>query len=110
MRTRRAKIVFWLLGLAAVGYLGAVSLLYVFQRDLLYRPPQNFRTAPGAAGLPEAEEVVLATQDGEKVIAWHVPPHEGKKIVLFFHGNGDTLALRVPRFRSVIADGTGLLA
>jgi fermentation-respiration switch protein FrsA (DUF1100 family) len=110
MRTRPARIVIWLLGLAAVGYLGAVSLLYVFQRDLQYRPPQNYRTAPRAAGLPEAEEVVLATEDGEKVIAWHVPPHEGKNVVLFFHGNGDTLALRVPRFRSVIADGTGLIA
>jgi uncharacterized protein len=110
MRTRRAKIVVWLLGLAVVGYVGAVGLLYAFQRDLLYRPPQTFRTAPSAAGLPEAEEVVLTTQDGEKVIAWHVPPRDGTKVVLFFHGNGDTLALRVPRLRAIIADGTGLIA
>jgi fermentation-respiration switch protein FrsA (DUF1100 family) len=110
MRIRRPKILIWLLCLAAAGYLGAVALLYVFQRDLLYRPPQTFRTAPAAAGLPEAEEAVLATEDGEKVIAWYVPPHEGKRVVVFFHGNGDTLALRVPRFRAVIADGTGLIA
>jgi uncharacterized protein len=110
MRIRPARIAIWLLGLAAVAYVSAVSLLYIFQRDLLYRPPQIFRTAPRDAGLPEAEEVVLTTHDGEKVIAWHVPPHEGKKVVLFFHGNGDTLALRVPRLRSVIADGTGLIA
>jgi uncharacterized protein len=110
MRIRRPKILIWLLCLAAAGYLGAVALLYVFQRDLLYRPPQTFRTAPAAAGLPEAEEVVLSTQDGEKVIAWYVPPHEGKRVVVFFHGSGDTLSLRVPRFRAVIADGTGLIA
>jgi uncharacterized protein len=81
-----------------------------FSATLLYHPPQDFRTAPAAAGLPEAEEVVLTTQDGEKVIAWYVPPRDGKRVVVFFHGNGDTLALRVPRLRAVIADGTGLVA
>jgi hypothetical protein len=49
-------------------------LLYIVQRDMLYRPPQTFRTAPAAAGLAAAEEITLATADGEKVIGWHVPP------------------------------------
>ncbi len=110
MRLRPKKILIWLVGLGAVAYLIALAALYVFQRDFLYHPPQDFRTAPAAAGLPEAEEVVLTTQDGEKVIAWYVPPRTGKRVVVFFHGNGDTLALRVPRLRAVIADGTGLVA
>jgi len=110
MRIRTRKILVGLLGAAALVYVGAVAALYVFQRDLLYQPPQTFRTAPAAAGLPEAKEDVLLTQDGERVIVWSVPPHDGKKVVLFFHGNGDTLALRVPRLRAVIADGTGLVA
>jgi uncharacterized protein len=110
MRFRPRTIVVWLLGIVAATYIAAVGVLYLFQRDMLYRPPQTFRTAPAAAGLPEAKEEVLVTQDGERVIVWSVPPHEGKKVVLFFHGNGDTLALRVPRLRAVIADGTGLVA
>jgi hypothetical protein len=110
MRLRPKKILIWLVGLGAAAYLIALAALYVFQRDFLYHPPQDFRTAPAAAGLPEAEEVVLTTQDGEKVIAWYVPPRDGKRVVVFFHGNGDTLALRVPRLRAVIADGTGLVA
>jgi fermentation-respiration switch protein FrsA (DUF1100 family) len=110
MRFRPKKILFWLIGLAAAAYVIAVAALYIFQRDFLYHPPQDFRTAPAAAGLPEAEEAVLTTQDGEKVIAWYVPPRDGKRVVIFFHGNGDTLALRVPRLRAVIADGTGLVA
>lgn len=97
--------------LAAAGiYLSAVTVLYEYQRDFLYRPPQTFRTAPAAAGFAEAKEDILSTQDGEKIIVWSVPPREGKRVVLFFHGNGDTLALRVPRLRSVIVDGTGLVA
>lgn len=100
----------WLLGIVAATYIAAVGVLYIFQRDILYRPPQTFRTAPAAAGLPEAKEEVLVTQDNERVIVWSVPPREGHRIVLFFPGNGDTLALRVARLRAVIADGTGLVA
>lgn len=110
MRFRPKRILIWLVGLGAAAYLIALAALYVFQRDFLYHPPQDFRTAPAVAGLPEAQEVVLTTQDGEKVIAWYVPPRAGKRVVVFFHGNGDTLALRVPRLRAVIADGTGLVA
>ena len=72
--------------------------------------PQTTRTDPATAGFPEAQEVILDTQDGEKVIVWHVPPKAGKPVVLFFHGNGEVLAWRVPRFRAIIADGTGLVA
>jgi hypothetical protein len=35
------------------------------------------RTTPPAAGFPEAEEHILTTADGEKVIVWHVPARAG---------------------------------
>jgi len=110
MRIRPRKILVCLLVVMAAAYVGVVAVLYEYQRDFLYLPPQTFRTAPAAAGFVEAKEDALSTQDGEKVIVWSVPPHEGKKVVLFFHGTGDTLALRAPRLRSVIADGTGFVA
>jgi uncharacterized protein len=110
MRIRPRTILIGLLGVVVLAYVAAVVALYVFQRDFLYQPPETFRTTPAAAGFAQAKEDVALTQDGEKVIVWSVPPHEGKKVVLFFHGNGDTLALRVPRLRAVIADGTGLVA
>lgn len=96
-------------GLALV-YLGGLVILYVKQRDMLFPIPPVGRTAPAAAGLPEAEEHVLTTSDGEKVIVWHVPARDGRPVILFFHGNGDTLAGRVSRFRLLISDGTGLVA
>jgi fermentation-respiration switch protein FrsA (DUF1100 family) len=98
-----------LLGLALLIYVGLVLLLYVTQRSLQYLP-ERMRTAPAAAGLPQAEEVMLDTADGERVIAWHAPPRDGKPVVLYFHGNGASLRWRTERFRSLIADGTGLLA
>jgi hypothetical protein len=96
--------------LTVAAYLAGAVALYVFQRALLYPAPQTTRTDPAAAGFPEAQEIVLDTKDGEKVIIWHVPPKQGKPVVLFFHGNGEVLAWRVPRFRAITADGTGLVA
>jgi uncharacterized protein len=71
----------WIFGLVLVGYVGATALLYVFQRNIQYRPPQTLRTAPAAVGFA-AEEITLDTADGEKVVAWHVPAQAGKAVVL----------------------------
>src|SRR5262244_2350681 len=99
----------WLVIFTLLGYGAFVVLLYVAQRSLQYFP-ERFRTAPAAAGLPEAQEVVLDTPDGERVIAWHVRPRGDKPVVLYFHGNGGSLRGRVDRFRDLTADGTGLVA
>lgn len=99
----------WLAVLALVGYGGIVALLYFAQRAMMYLP-DTARTPPAAAGLPDAEEVTLATANGERLIAWHVPPRGDKPLVIYFHGNGGALSLRAGRFKDLIADGTGLLA
>src|ERR1700761_3505506 len=100
----------WLAVVVAIVYCGGVAALYVRQRAMLFPVPPVGRTAPAAAGLPEAEEHVLTTADGEKVIVWHVAAKPGRPVVLFFHGNGDFLAGRVNRFRNLVSDGTGLVA
>lgn len=100
----------WIAIVAAAGYCAALVLLFVKQRAMLFPIPTAERTAPPAAGLPEAEEQVLTTSDGEKVIVWHVPPKPGRSLVLFFHGNGDFLAGLSGRFKAITADGTGLVA
>jgi fermentation-respiration switch protein FrsA (DUF1100 family) len=100
----------WFVALALAGYLCGVVALFLLQRSFIFPIPPVGRTSPAAAGFPEAEEHVLTTSDGEKVIVWHVPAKPGRPVVLFFHGNGDFLAGRVGRFRGVTADGTGLVA
>jgi fermentation-respiration switch protein FrsA (DUF1100 family) len=92
-----------------VFYVALVAVIYVAQRRLMYFPDRA-RIPPAAAGLAAAEEIVLDTDDGERVIAWSVPPREEKSVVLYFHGNGGSLAYRAARFRALVADGTGLLA
>ena len=99
----------WLIAGAVILYGGFVVLLYAAQRRLQYFPDRQ-RTSPRAVDLPEAEEVVLDTADGERVIVWHVPPRPGRPVFLYFHGNGGSLRWRDERFRALIADGSGLVA
>jgi fermentation-respiration switch protein FrsA (DUF1100 family) len=103
------KILFWLLTLAAGGYVALGTLMYFGQRALLYFPT-GARTPPAAAGLPQVEEVKLDTSDGEQVIVWHRPPRANRPVVLYFHGNAGALHTRAARFADLTSDGTGLVA
>jgi fermentation-respiration switch protein FrsA (DUF1100 family) len=100
----------WFAALVSIGYLLGVVVLFFVQRTFIFPIPQTTRTAPEAAGFPEAEEHILTTADGEKVIAWHVPAKPGHAVVIYFPGNGDFLAGRVGRLRAITSDGTGLVA
>ncbi len=105
---RLAKIV---VGAALCAYLAILGLLYVMQRELMY-PRDPARAELAAARLPELEEVALTTDDGERLVAWVVPPREGKPVLLFFHGNAGNFGrpIRQARFRALTEDGTGLFA
>jgi hypothetical protein len=99
----------WLLILAVVGYGGLLALMYVFQRALQYFP-DTARIAPLDAGLPQAQEVMLTSSDGERLIAWYVPVRGNKPIVIYFQGNAEGLSARANRFTWLTEDGIGLLA
>ena len=98
-----------ILVVALAGYLGLLALMYVLQRTLMYFPDRA-HTAPADAEFPQAKEVTLTAADGAQVVAWTVPPQPGKPVVVYFHGNGGSLQHRVPRFRPLVSDGTGLVA
>ncbi len=54
--------------------------------------------------------MTLTSSDGEKLLAWFVPPRGDKPLVLYFQGNAEGLTARAARFTWLTADGTGLLA
>ena len=87
-----------------------LAALFFVQRSFIYPAPSTTRTTPEAAGFAQGEEHVLTTADGERVIVWHVVPRPGHRVVIYFPGNGDTLAGSAPRFQDITADGTGLVA
>jgi len=95
------KLTRWVL----VYYLGILLFLSIKQREMLYVPshvPQlPISEAGGSPG--SGEEIVLQTADGLQLHGWHLLPQPltaanvrefdhhlatGKKVLLFFHGNG----------------------
>lgn len=101
-----------LLAVGAIGaYVAVLALLYLEQRSMMY-PRNPARAEIASADLPGVEETVLTAADGEKLVAWVVPPREGKPVLLFFHGNSGNFARsgRQARFRALTQDGTGLFA
>ncbi len=93
-----------------IGYLIVLAGMYLFQRKLLF-PGDPARASIAAAGLPAAEEIALRTADGETLVAWVVPPRDGRPVLLYFHGNAGNLGRpgRLQRFRALTADGSGLV-
>ena len=85
--------------IALAGYLG--------QRKLMYFPDRA-RTQPSEVGLANVEERVLKTPDGERVIAWYGKARPGQPTLLYFHGNGGSLAIRGERIRRFMGEGWGV--
>jgi uncharacterized protein len=76
----------WLIALATALYVGGVAVLFFKQRSMLFPIPTITRTSPQAVGLQQAEEHVLSTADGERIVVWHVPAKPGHKVILYFRG------------------------
>jgi uncharacterized protein len=98
---------------AAIGlgcaYLLAVATACTIQRSMLYHPDPRLAAPDGRNGLA-VTVVHLATRDGERLIAWYLPPTPGKPVLLYFGGNGDSLAGdEQERFPQIAADGVGVL-
>lgn len=100
----------WAVALTAAAiYLVVLALAYTFQRALLY-PAFGGRATAAQAGLGGlVEDVVITTVDGERIVGWWRPPEPGKTVLLYFHGNGGSLANRRDRVRLLAEGGRGIL-
>ena len=88
-------------------YLAAVTVMYVSQRRFIYFP-EPARTLPQSVGLPDVSERIIATPDGEKLIAWYGRAKAGQPTLLYFHGNGGALEFRNVSFRHYLDRGLGV--
>lgn len=96
-----------LLSLLATYLVVAVGL-YLGQRRLLYFPDPT-RTPPAAVGLADVTERLIATPDGQHLVAWYGKAKPGQPTLLYFHGNGGSLAGRAGLMRRYLDHGWGVL-
>jgi uncharacterized protein len=95
----------------ALGALAVYALLlvtaYLAQRKLMYFP-DTMRVQPAQVGLVDVVERVLKTPDGERIIAWYGKAKPGQPTLLYFHGNGASLAARASRVARFMDEGWGV--
>jgi fermentation-respiration switch protein FrsA (DUF1100 family) len=97
-----------LLATGFVIYALVVATLYVFQRQLMFRPDTS-RPILGALSRLGVGEVTLATADGLALLAWYLPPPDGAPVIVYFHGNGGHLGYRNQRMEQFATAGFGVL-
>lgn len=99
-------------GLATLAgvYLLLCGFMYAAQSTLQYRPDPS-PMDPAAVWLPQFQAETLATPDGERIVAWWLPPaHPTGPVYLYLHGNGAQLSARDRRLDRLTEGGAGLLA
>lgn len=99
----------WPVTLAGL-YVLLCGFMYAMQSTLQYRPDPS-PMDPAAVRLPQFRAETLATPDGERIVAWWLPPaHHTDPVYLYLHGNGANLATRDRRLARLTEGGAGLLA
>jgi len=93
---------------AVLIYLALLVAIYLLQRHLLYHPNRT-QASPAEVGLSGVEVLNLATQPGEKLVAWYSPAQGEKPTILFFHGNAGDIAGRSERFAYYQDAGFGVM-
>ncbi|WP_456718067.1 MULTISPECIES: alpha/beta hydrolase [unclassified Bradyrhizobium] len=52
----------------------------------------------------------MTTKDGERLVAWYAPAREGCPLIVFLHGNNETISQETGRFTRITEACFGLLA
>lgn len=93
-----------LVGVLFVLWLAVVGYMYVAQRSLMYHPAPGLPPPP-----PPFSEVRLRTSDGLDLVAWEARGEPGRPVLVYFHGNGGSIASRVFKVMRYVEAGYGVL-
>jgi len=93
-KSRLRRVVFSILRIVLVSYIGVVMLLFLFQSRLVFVPSRTVDATPTDAGL-RYEEVWFNATDGVKLNGWYVPAEQPRATVLLCHGNAGNISDRL---------------
>jgi pimeloyl-ACP methyl ester carboxylesterase len=92
--------------IALLGYVAVVGALYTFQRRLIY-PGWYFGAHAVRVDPTGYRDIAVTTDDGLRGHLLYHPPVGDRPVILFFHGNGDTVAGGQVTLAPLIAAGYG---
>jgi fermentation-respiration switch protein FrsA (DUF1100 family) len=90
------------------GWLLICAAMYLLQDSMVYFPSARIARTPAEAGL-DYEDVVLETEDGERLGAWLVRVPDARGTVIFCHGNAGNISHRVSTLRILAGLGMDVL-
>lgn len=85
----------------------ALAGLVFVESKVIYRPLGGYML-PWAVGLQDVKETLLATPDGNRLVAWHAAAKPGQPTLLYFHGHAGNLAGRASRIARFKDEGWGV--
>lgn len=91
-----------------IAYAVIVGAMVVLQRKLMFFPDRNI-AAPADYGLQGFEDIRYASADGTRLQAWYRAPDQGRKLIIYFHGNASNLGNRAGMFAAFAQAGYGVL-
>lgn len=100
----------WLgmLGIAILIYVLFVGIIYVKQRSFMYFPFTDER--PNISAAPWMSIVQVKTSDGLGLVGWFQQASETDlPTIVFFHGNGHNISVRVPKANVFVEKHIGIL-
>ena len=103
-----------IVGLAAAAYVAACVLLYLLRNRLVFPLRGGPAGSPQRFGFPNGESVTIPTADRARLTGWLLPPPQPTPkpwtVLLWFHGNGETVAGLAPVLRAFQHPRAALLA
>lgn len=96
---------------ALTGFLLLTALLWLIQRRLAFPSPRAALPDPVRVGLADAEPLTLSMRNGTRLAGWYLPPRLAPPFpaLLWFYGNGETIAAIAPVLRDFRPPGTAVL-
>lgn len=92
--------------IAIITYVLIIALMYVTQRNYLYIPYQVFPNQPALIGVGDMDVITVTTSDGLELRAlYKAPATPSMPVIVLFHGNGGSIAIRGFRARDFIDHG-----
>ncbi|WP_133139958.1 alpha/beta hydrolase [Legionella genomosp. 1] len=82
--------------------------IFFYQRKLIYFPAK-LMPSPASFQAKDMQVVLLRTSDGLTLQSWYKAAKSGQATVLFLHGNGGHIGMRMPMARQWINHGFGVL-
>tara|TARA_B100000579_G_scaffold121559_1_gene97828 strand:+ start:248 stop:1066 length:819 start_codon:yes stop_codon:yes gene_type:complete len=99
MKINKKMFFLYTISLVILIYIGVLTSLYFFQRNLMYHPVEN--NYHGDALKVKVEKVKIKTSDNLELLAWyHVKDIKKFKTIIYLHGNAGSLENRIHKINN----------